>query len=100
MALSWPQVLRDANIRLINQGMRTFTLYIIFLIIAALILSFAFLPRPRPPQILIVREPVPSPVRQLTYNPWATEDSMGLREQTLTSRMEKQSYDLREGLTF
>ncbi len=80
--------------------MRVFTLYLIFLIIAALILSFAFMPAPLPPQILIVREPAPAPVRQLTYNPWITEDSMRIREQTLTSRMEKQSYDLREGLTF
>lgn len=77
--------------------MRVFTLYILFLIIAALILSFAFMPRPI---ALIVREPSPAPVRKLTYNPWITEDSMRLQEQTLTSRMEKQSYDLREGLTF
>lgn len=75
--------------------MRTFTLYLLFLIIAALILSFAFIPKPRPPQILIVREPTADvvPVRKLTYNPW-------LSEPATTLRMEKPSYDLRDGMTF
>ena len=80
--------------------MRTFTLYLFFLLISALILSFAFMPRPRPPVTLIVREPeatLPEPVRRLTYNPWT---SMRLREPATTIRMEKPSYDLRDGMTF
>lgn len=74
--------------------MRTFTLYLLFLIIAALILSFAFIPKRRSEVALIVREPVP--VRRLTYNPWATR----LSEPATTLRMEKPSYDLRDGMTF
>jgi hypothetical protein len=80
--------------------MRTFTLYLLFLIIAALILSFAFIPRP--PQTLIVREPASTvvPVRKLTYNPWTTEDVTRLREPATTIRMEKPTYDLRDGMNF
>ena len=75
--------------------MRIFTLYLLFLIIAALILSFAFIPRQRGPATLIVREPAADvvPVRRLTYNPWLTEPAT-------TLRMEKPSYDLRDGMTF
>ena len=80
--------------------MRIFTLYLLFLIIAALILSFAFIPRQKAPITLIVREPAPTPVRRLTYNPWATEDFTRLAEPATTLRMEKPSYDLRDGMTF
>ena len=88
--------------------MRTFTLYLFFLLIAALILSFAFMPRPRPPVTLIVSAggagaqsavPLgraikePEAVRRLTYNPW-------IMEPATTIRMEKPSYDLRDGMTF
>lgn len=78
--------------------MRVFVLYVLFLVIALQILSFALRP-----QILIVKggdSGKTDVVRHLTYNPWATEDFARLQEQTLTSRMEKQSYDLRDSLTF
>jgi hypothetical protein len=70
-----------------------------FLFIAVLIFSFTF--QPAKPIIVVRDDNIPFvPVRRLTLNPWLGENSLSLQEQTMTSRMEKASYDLREGLSF
>ena len=63
-----------------------------FLFIAVLIFSFTFQPAK---SIIVIRDDnIPFvPVRRLTLNPW-------LGERTMTCRMDKASYDLREGLSF
>ncbi len=84
--------------------MRTFLLYIMFLFIAVLIFSFTLRP-PAPRSVIVFDDNIPVvPVRRLTLNPWNMEkrmlDPFFHKEQTMTSRMEKASYDLREGLSF